>query len=347
MVTLFSRLLYVLVALNCLSIAAADPQISIVTVFYQGMNNTQPLQAARLTGPKGFDYPYTKEHVSNPRALDCIINYMPHPEIAEVELFNPSTTLLGYLDRPDALCWFAFTRISRWYNTTRVEPIIDGANQDTDNNKSLCAHMVRVNQINLGQEQDLAEHKKRIEACKKAYPESGIVLYGVSRGALTTATAYAQEQYEGVKAVVLEGCPSSIPDVINTNHGALILGLYEKYIQRICAHDPEGISALACIEKFPKRTPVLFITSDKDKVVPSACTKRLAQKLADAGHEDVYCVVLKNSSHIGYCWDDPADAKNYQNTVHAFYKKYGIAGYNEQYAQAGMELLEKSRIIIG
>jgi dienelactone hydrolase len=309
------------------------------------MLNTQA-GLARLVAD-GFEFPYTGEFVYNPRALDCIINLTVHPELAEVELFDPTISQYSYLKRPGALMWLLGTHFVSRHNKIYVEPMdADDSCDYKDPQGSLKAHIIRLDQFNLGQALDLAEHKKRVDRCRAENPEANIVLYGVSRGAMTTFTAYAEEQYEGVKAVVLEGCPSSIPDVINTRYGAYVLGLYKKYVKRICAHDPEGISALACVDKFPKRTPVLFITSDKDKMVPAACTKRLAQKLVDAGHEHVYCVVLKNSSHIGYCWDDPIDAQNYQNTVHAFYKKHGIAGYNEQYAQAGMELLEKSRVAI-
>lgn len=281
--------------------------------------------------------------IYNPRALDCIINLTVHPELEEVELFDPTISQYSYLKRPGALMWLLGTRFASRHNTIYIEPLDDTC-PDKDPQTSLKAHIIRLDQFNLGQEQDLAEHKKRVERCRAANPEANIVLYGVSRGSLTTFTAYAQEQYAGVKAVVLEGCPSSIPDVINTRYGMYVLRLYKKHIKRICAHDPEGISALACVDKFPKGTPVLFVTSDKDKIVPAACTKRLARKLADAGHKDVYCVVLKKSSHIGYCFDDKIDAQNYQNTVHAFYKKYGVSGYNEAYAQAGAELLEQSRV---
>ena len=71
-----------LAAFSIISMAQAET----VTVFYQGMNNTQA-QAARLIGKEGFIYPYTGEKVSCARAIDCIINLTLYPEINEVELF--------------------------------------------------------------------------------------------------------------------------------------------------------------------------------------------------------------------------------------------------------------------
>jgi len=343
-----SHSLCALVALNVLSLAASEPSSApTVTVFYQGMNSSQ-VQAARLVGKEGFVYPYTGEKVSDPRALDCIINLQVYPELAEIELFNPQiSSRFWYLFRPYAVIWLLGWYFTHWKNGTRIEPIQHDT-QQKNATASLGAHIVDLKKVNIGQTGDIAEHKKRVDLCRQVHPRSDIVLYGVSRGSITTFSAYAQEQYEGVRAVVLEGCPSAIPDVVNARYGSWynlwIPSLYNRFITRICAHDPKGLSALKCVEQFPKKTPVLFITSEKDKTVPAVCTKNLAQKLTEAGHNDVYCKMLTNSSHCGYCFDDKNDANDYQNIVHAFYKKYDIVGYNEQYAQAGAELLERSKV---
>ena len=175
--------------------------------------------------------------------------------------------------------------------------------------------------------------------CHAEYADADIVLYGVSRGSLTTFTAHALNQYEDVKAVVLEGCPNAIPDVLQSTWGDLVHTLYQRYINYLCAHDPNGISAMKCVNQFPHETPILFITSQADRVVPAACTLKLVDALVKAGHPHVYCLVLKNASHIGYSFDDPEDALKYQHVVHAFYKKYGIKGYNEAFATAGELLL--------
>lgn len=322
-------------------LTGSEPK-SVVTVFYQGMNNTQA-QAARLVGKQGFEYPYTGEKVTNEYALECILNLTVHPEIEEVELLDTSVSRWQYLLRPYAALWLGFTALSHCYNGTQFVPLSDTIQKSA---QSLRSYVVRVWDINLGQTKDLAEHKKRFESAHAAHSDADIVLYGVSRGALTTFNAHATEQYEGVKAVILEGCPSAMPEIILTTKGFVAYWLYQKYAKSVCAHDPQGISALACVHRFPKQTPVLFITSKKDTVVPAGCTTHLAQKLANSGHKYVYCLVLDQSSHIGYCWDNKDDARNYQNVVHAFYKKYGIAGYNEQYAQDGAALLAQSHVNI-
>ncbi len=329
---------YLILFLSC--IIPLTGSESVVTVFYQGMNNTQA-QAARLVGKKGFECPYTNEKVTNKYALECILNLTVHPEIEEIELLDTTVPRWHYLLRPYTSLWLGLTTLSHRYNGTQFEPLSDAIRTST---QSLGSYAVRVWDINLGQTKDLAEHKKRFESAHATHPDAGIILYGVSRGALTTFNAYATEQYKGVKAVVLEGCPSAISEVIQVSKGFAAHWLYEQCANYFCAHDPKGISALACVDNFPKQTPVLFITSKKDKVVPASCTVGLAQKLANSGHEHVYCLVLEECSHIGYCWDDQDDAKNYQNVVHAFYKKSDIAGYNEAYAKEGVALLEQSHL---
>ena len=330
-------LLYRSAAMINIGVASLGLEARTVTVFYQGMNNTQA-QAARLVGKGGFIYPYTGEKVTCSRAIDSIINLTVHPEIDEVELYDPTAPLLYYACRPITSLWFLATRVSHWYATISIEPFDDDA---LFSNASLWTHAVRISAINLGQEGDLADHKKRVELCRAEDPDADLVLYGVSRGSLTTFTAYAQNRYEGVKAVVLEGCPNAIPNVINATWGESVHALYRRFAHRLCAHDPEGISALAVADKFPHETPVLFITSEGDRVVPASCTLNLVDALVKAGHPNVYCLVLKNSSHIGYSFDDPEDAANYQNVAHAFYKKHNITGYNETYAKAGETLLAR------
>lgn len=306
------------------------------TVFYQGMFNSQ-IQASKYVGPQGFYYKHTGEKIYCPSAIESIINLSPQPEIDEIELFDTKISPLRYVFRPVTSVWFVATRISRWWSNIYVEPI--GAQKDI--RESIKTYAIKIHKMNLGQEGDIAEHKKRVDRCSAEHPDAEVVVYGVSRGSITSFNAHALYQYENVKALVLEGCPDSISNVVREAQGTLLHYLYTVGVQYVCAHNPLGISALSLVEQFPRKTPVLFITSLKDQVVPSNCTLRLVKALKESGHQHTYCLVLKNSSHIGYTVDDPNDAQNYQNVVHAFYKKCGIAGYNNTYACAGEALLEQ------
>ncbi len=327
-------------ALFVLSGAHLFVSAATVTVFYQGLNSTQ-VSAAKLAGINGFISHHTAEKVTCARAIDCLINLTVYPEIDEVELLNPSKSWMYYLLRPYTLAWFIRTYFIYKQNAITFQNL----NVSAVRNASFRTHAVRVWKINIGQAGDLAEHKKRVEACYAQYPDTDIVLYGMSRGALTTFNAHAHNCYDRVKAVVLEGCPSAMPDVVKALPDKWLRALYTYCVPYLCAHDPAGISALTCVEQFPQETPVLFITSEKDMIVPASCTLKLSHQLVQSVHENVYCLVLKNASHCGYSCDDAEDALNYQHVVHAFYKKYNIAGYNEAYAAAGEALLEQCHIV--
>jgi Prolyl oligopeptidase family len=313
-----------------------DQKYSIVTVFYPGMFNSQA-QAAKLVGPEGFHYEHTNEIIRASRSITTIINLSAHPEIDEVELWDLERSALGHLMRPITLFWYGVRRLNHRWNGISVT-LAEG---HPGTGKSIWTHSVRLRLMGLGQERDIAEHHKRVSLCREDHPDAGIILYGVSRGALTTFSAHARHRYAGVRALVLEGCPDSIPNVVKESYGSFVHSVYRNAIQYICEHDPAGVSALALVEEFPHDTPILFITSEKDTVVPASCTKRLARALAATGHSHVYCLVLKNATHEGYASDDYKDARTYQSVVHAFYKKFGIAAYREDWSVEGEELLKQ------
>jgi pimeloyl-ACP methyl ester carboxylesterase len=321
------------------SMAEAKGRPRVVTVFYPGMFSTQA-QAAKLVGPRGFHYPYTNELVRASRSINAIINLQVYPEIDEVELWNLEHSPLWYGLRPITLSWFLARHLNHRYNGILVEQL-EG---HPGTGSSLWTHAIRLRLMGLGQERDIAEHYKRVALCRNENPDADIVLYGVSRGASTTFIAEARHRYKHVKALVLEGCPDAISNVVKEAHGSVVHYLYRKAIRFITEHDPEGISALAVVDQFPHDIPVLFITSEKDTVVPASCTLRLAHALANVGHPHIYCLVLKNASHEGYAFEDYHDARSYQAVVHAFYKKQSIAGYREDFAAEGAELLRKCHI---
>jgi hypothetical protein len=106
---------------------------------------------------------------------------------------------------------------------------------------------------------------------------------------------------------------------------------------------------------------VAFITSDKDREVPRykvlkyleiiltffwsirASTEKLARELADRNENEVYLLVLKESSHPRYMMDSETDANTYQNFLHALYKRLNLP-FIENYAQLGENLLEQAKL---
>lgn len=124
-------------------------------------------------------------------------------------------------------------------------------------------------------------------------------------------------------------------------------GLYtvcHDLLSKVTCYKKDGGSPLDDVERFPKHLPVAFIASEADRVVPSECTKDLVEALVNAGHQEVYFLRLKASSHSKYMMDNPQDAADYQHFVHALYKKYSLP-YIEEYANLGQSLLEACRVL--
>ena len=70
---------------------------------------------------------------------------------------------------------------------------------------TVLAHAVDIFKLNFGQEGDIDEHARKVALCDQKYPHMPKILWGVSRGAAVAFNAHAQNNYENVKMLVLEG----------------------------------------------------------------------------------------------------------------------------------------------
>lgn len=199
--------------------------------------------------------------------------------------------------------------------------------------------------VNMGQELDIYTLKNVYDQVVAAYPNNDIVLCGVSRGAVTILNTMAYYKLPKVKALILE-CPfDSFNDVIlqtmkrfylGNVPGALYIG---KKIVNVAFPlvDLEGIFPIQHLHLLPKEVPILLIHSQHDGVVPINCSRRIYQTLRLLGHEHTYFLELKTSSHArALCGHEK---KQYENVVHALYKKYNLP-HHDLYALDGQKLLE-------
>ncbi len=326
--------------------------IDVRTVFYQGMNSSQT-QAAKYTGPDGF-IATTGELVVNKNGIHTIQNVHVAPEIDEVTpaprrslqwsdlTLNPMSMINGLGKR---LCYFAVQRSNASYGTQ----ILPTADQDPD--YTIASHSLDLAKINIAQDGDINNHKKRFDCCVKKHPESDIIAYGVSRGAATTFQSLATLAKEGrghdiskIKLCILEGCFDDIPTVMRKRHPRFFdsdwaLQSAATVASKVISYQIDGPSPIREVEHFPRTVPIAFITSKVDPEVPAECTKNLAQALYDAGHPSVHLLTLEKSSHPRYMFDDKDDASKYQCFVHALYEKYGLP-HIATYAQRGRALVE-------
>lgn len=324
-------------------------KVDVPTVYFPGMGCCFFTQIARYTGPEGFITPHG-EHVyctqgihtiKNPCLIDAESDEIEHKRPIEswFVLCNPFVALKVLWKN----IYFILTSLDRLKYGVVVENV--------STMESVRGHYSPFSATNFAQDRDLQNHKRKYDACARAYPESPKILYGVSRGAATTfrACAIHADFYSDVRLVILEGCFDSVPHNLKARFPTLccvpvIHTVCHDLLTKITCYKKDGGSPLDDVGRFPKNLPVAFITSETDSVVPAECTKYLVQALVNTGHEEVYLLTLKASSHSKYMMDDPQDAAQYQHFVHALYKKYNLP-HIEEYAQQGQALLEASRIL--
>jgi hypothetical protein len=323
--------------------------IDVPTVFFPGMGCCFFTQIARYTGPEGFITPLG-EHVYCTRGIHTIKNpCLIDAESDEIEHQKPIQSWLA-LWNP----FMAFNVIWKnyYFTITSLDRLKYGVKvENVSNRESVRGHYSPFSATNFAQHRDIQNHKRKYDACTKAHPETPKILYGVSRGAATTfrACALHGHTYDDVRLVILEGCFDNVPHNLKARFPMVcaVPGLYtlcHDLLSKVTCYKKDGGSPLDDVERFPKHLPVAFIASEADRVVPSECTKDLVQALVNAGHQEVYFLRLKASSHSKYMMDNPQDAADYQHFIHALYKKYNLP-YIEEYANQGQSLLESCRVL--
>lgn len=308
---------------------------NVQTIFYQGMLASQT-QAAKYTGTHGF-IATTGEHVSAPTInFDVIQHACIGREIKEVA---PEQKKLSSLNPRN---WYSKTW--NWLNRHFSKSLYGIQIQENpDSDITIAGHKIHITKINIGQERDVRNHMKKYAACAAEYPNSPKILFGVSRGALTTFCAHAKHDYKDVKLVILEGAPDHIPSVIANRPFHKQLEYHLMNMLHISEHKTDAPSAVDCAEQFPKDTPIAFITSKKDTDVPMENTLNIVEALWHAGHRKVHTLVLENSTHPRYMIDDAKDKETYLRFIHALYKKYKLP-YIPEYADKGAHLIEPNTI---
>ncbi len=199
-------------------------------------------------------------------------------------------------------------------------------------------------QVNLGQQKDMARLHEAIQTAREKLPGHQLVLGGISRGAVVCLNVLGLYQPDGVAALVLESPFDSFKNIINhliKRFGMSWVPFSEKIGFKIARSqfpelDLEGISPIKTVPYLPYNIPILIVHSKKDKVIPVKCSRKLYIKLRQSGHHHVYLFELHNGAH-GKLMNGP-DAIHYQNIVHAFYKKYNLP-YHEPFARDGEHLL--------
>ena len=278
----------------------------VVTIYFQG-NNAPRTQACKYAGKAGLDVRTTKnevEHVYNPDAPHLLHNLFLYNELNDIEYgctWNPCHWLSGAVQK--AGVWY--------YNVYGTS----------------CTPHNKWSVLNLAGTEDVTQYVNAIKDCIRQHPEKKIVLFGTSRGAatlITTLSVLTTPQLSHIKLAIAEAPFATVESVLYDTWPSpmvpCILGLLEWYTQ----FRREQWSPLDAVRSasFPLQVPLLFVTSEIDKMVPVCNTMQLIDVLQSKEHPDLHHLKLQRSHHSTMSIDDAEDQEAYLNQVRRLYRKY-------------------------
>lgn len=186
--------------------------------------------------------------------------------------------------------------------------------------------------VSLAQDIEIASLK---EACA-AVPGPKILM-GVSMGASTILNYTSLYYTPDIKALIAETPFDEVESILKSILGFTYEGLKNLAHSWIYPlYNPNGIKPLFAIQKLPKELPILLVHASTDELIPLQCSRHLYYHLRQNGHRHVYLLELSAGKHANYIF--AKDAQKYQETVHAFYKKYNLP-HDETLARQGEKYL--------
>lgn len=312
-------------------------------VFFQGASLSQ-VEAATYMKDSHFISPTTQERIASDTGISVFKNVCVDPELPEV--------ILAARDEP----WWqscAHPIKSFEQNLVRKSYASSGIHITAQINSSkiqtLAAHTIDRTLVTLGQMPDVETHQERVKNFSLRFGNTPQIWHGTSRGAAVTLIAAAlahknsPDSLKTVRLLLLEGCYGSVPNTLQMlfNSQIAIAGI-EAYFSTYYAYKKDGITPFDVLKHFPKHISTAFITSKTDKQVPQAETEKLVKELVNNGHENIYLLILEDSSHGNYVASNYADAQKYQSFVHALYQELYLP-YYPAYALAGMPVLAMAK----
>jgi hypothetical protein len=183
-----------------------------------------------------------------------------------------------------------------------------------------------LTRYNLGQDKD-------IEAINNTYEQilsqnnlganEKMIGYGTSRGAMALINWVVTHNPQKIKALVLEGTPSSFDDIIefSTGFSKHYYTALKKILVTATAFKTDGPNAVQSVPNLPKDLPIILIASKADTTVPFQCSVKLYESMINNGFTNVQLVLLNKPDHNEYLSHNELDTQTYMNAVQDFYKK--------------------------
>lgn len=279
----------------------------IVSIFFQG-HNASRLQATKYAGKEGLNIHVSNgqvEHVFNPDAPRLLYNLFTYPELNDLQY--------GWSWHP--VHWISM--LFHWFIQCYLN--IYGTS---------CVPHNLWSRVNVAGEEDVAQCLLAIKACIRENPQKAIVLFGASRGGATvlvTLPHLSKEELSHIKLVIVEAPFASVPSLLYDVWPTRIVPFILRVLAYFTQYRTSQVSPLEAVANpsFPLATPLVFVTSETDKVVPLRNTQQLLTVLKERGHSSLHHIALKHSSHSFMSIGDASDVQLYERELHALYRKVG------------------------
>ncbi|PKN03769.1 hypothetical protein CVU75_00430 [Candidatus Dependentiae bacterium HGW-Dependentiae-1] len=190
--------------------------------------------------------------------------------------------------------------------------------------------------VSLAQNLEIAALKETCDAI-----QGPKILMGVSMGASTIINYTSLYYTSEIKALILE-TPFDDPDSVLKHKSGFLYDMIKNsmYMWFCPLYNHNGIKPISAIRNFPKNLPILLIHASSDELIPPFCSRHLYHHLKENGNQHVYLLELSHGKHANYLHGK--DAQKYQETVHAFCKKYNLP-HDEALALSGKKYLDNAQ----
>lgn len=317
-------------------------------LYYQGVQASQ-VQAARYVEENTLILSTNEKAVHPKTSVNTILRerLWVYPELKEIR----KNTRVGMLGRIEHLVHGIKIRRLNHGESVPYQTLYK-----TDEEGTLHHYSVDASRASMGQITDILAHKCKYDALMAEYPETNIVLYGVSRGAATSFAALAMYQYKNVKLCILEAVPSSVSDLVKDYVGRIpgLTRLGKFFYNPVIAHlflghqhrTDKSAQAIGYAHLFPMNVPLVIISSKADRIVSAQISIKLALKVAalriesnESDIQPVYFLLLNKPGHNAYTAYGQEDSIRYHNFIHAVYKRHGLP-HDEESANKGWSELD-------
>jgi predicted esterase len=293
-------------------VSATDPHAAdTLTVFFPG-NSGDITQLALYVGPTGFVLPREGgQHVYHRNAAGVF------PKEQTLWLGRAPT---GEDVLPHGLAYYYRNPMGGECHVS-MSPLVRGFFTGVRGGPDVVHHLTRYN---FGQHDDVTHGLRVIRAAMAAHPTKRVILFGASRGAavaLQVAARLTNEEAARVRLVVLEGCFTDVPRVLNYRFTSLLGPVVNTLLSWVTAYNPEDqATPLRAAQALSHAFPVALVASHADRVVPHAMTTELYEALPSGQRKHV--LMLNRSAHSDYATGNEEDRAAYVAFMSDLYAQY-------------------------